>query len=191
MNIAAGDPLERGKYLKDFEPKEYLLRLMNEKFNGYVCISIHGKTGIEEGVIVLHNGLIVSSDYEYFRYNKRVKGNEGIKRCLNAFLSGTGIVDSFSLSPYQVQLILTLNEDCALTTKIEASTLALPSTFSQAYEDEQVALAPKPVEEMTRDVLLKKYGISKLAPPKVTRTGLLETAKKEHEDVKKLLGVED
>lgn len=178
MNIAAGVPLERGKYLGEFSPQEYLSSLMKQKFNGYVCACIRGRTGLEEGVLVFHNGEIASVDYEYYRYNRNFMAADGLARCLNALLAKSGIVDSFSLSPYQVQLVLTLNEDCNLKEKVNEQALLkmMPRVFNQSYED---ALTPIKSAEVSREDLLKKYGITSLVAPGATRTELIKTAKSE------------
>jgi hypothetical protein len=185
MNIAASEPLERGKYLGEVDTKEYVLKMMAGKFNGYICVTIAGRGGIEEGVIVFHDGAIVSSDYEYFRYDKRFKADEGLKRSLNALCSKKGVIDSFSLSPYQVQLILTLNEDCTLAQKVMPETLAMPAAFSSSYE-EQLEEVPAPKED-ERTALLKKYGIVTLREPTVTKGALIAGAMDEHVKLEELL----
>lgn len=187
MNIASGTPVQRGVSLSDINPKEYLVKLMEEKFNGYTCVTIKGRTGIEEGVLVFHGGKIVSSDYEYYRYNKRYVAEEGLLRTLNAFLASKGVMDSFSLSPYQVQLIMTLNDDCNLKNEIlSAASLPFPNSFSYSFEE---ALGETRVEakEYAKEVLLKKYGLSRLAGPKVTRAVLLESADEENKRIDKII----
>ena len=182
MNIAVGNAVEMGKILGTFDVKSYLIRLMDEKFNGYVCITALGKTGLEEGLLIFHNGLIASSDYEYYKYNKRFKAEEGLKRTLNAFYAKNGVVDSFSLSVYQVQLILTLNEECNLHEKIGKENLKLPESFSFSFEEE---LMEKKEEVVSKEVLLKKYGLARLFAPGATRKELIESMKKEHEFIEK------
>lgn len=187
MNIASGTPVQRGISLSDINPKEYLVKLMTEKFNGYTCVTIKGKKGIEEGILVFHDGNIVSSDYEYYRYNKRYVAEEGLLRTLNAFLASKGVVDSFSLSPYQVQLIMTLNDDCNLKNEImSVASLPFPNSFSYSYE-EALAETKGETKEYAKEVLLKKYGLSKLAAPKITRAVLLESAEEENEKIDKII----
>ena len=150
MNIAAGKPVERGRRLTEINVDSYVKKLMSEAFNGYVCIATHGKTGLEEGVLVLHNGQIASSDYDYYAFNKNYTAEEGLARTLNALKAEKGILDSFALSSYQVQLILTLNEECTLKQRVDASTFQIPSVFSNTFEDkllgEQQAQVEKQVE---------------------------------------------
>jgi hypothetical protein len=187
MNIASGTPVQKGVTLSDVNPKEHVVKLMREKFNGYTCVTIKGKNGVEEGVLVFHDGNIVSSDYEYYRYNKRYTAEEGLIRTLNAFLASKGVVDSFSLSPYQVQLIMTLNDDCNLKNEImSASSLPFPNAFSYSYEDALME-TKRETKEYAKDVLLKKYGLSRMVGPKVTRAVLLESADDENKRIDKMI----
>jgi len=187
MNIASGTPVQKGVTLSDVNPKEHVVKLMREKFNGYTCVTIKGKNGVEEGVLVFHDGNIVSSDYEYYRYNKRYTAEEGLIRTLNAFLASKGVVDSFSLSPYQVQLIMTLNDDCNLKNEImSASSLPFPNAFSYSYEDALME-TKRETKEYAKDVLLKKYGLSRMVGPKVTRAVLLESADDENKRIDKMV----
>jgi hypothetical protein len=187
MNIASGTPVQKGVSLSDINPKDYIVELMAEKFNGYTCVAIKGKNGIEEGVLVFHDGKIVSSDYEYYRYNKRVVSEEGLLRTLNAFLASKGVMDSFSLSPYQVQLIMTLNDDCNLKNEITSSaSLPFPNAFSYSYEEALVE-TKRETKEYAKDVLLKKYGLSRMAGPKVTRAILLESADDENKRIDRMI----
>lgn len=187
MNIASGTPVQKGVTLSDVNPKEHVVKLMREKFNGYTCVTIKGKNGVEEGVLVFHDGNIVSSDYEYYRYNKRYTAEEGLIRTLNAFLASKGVVDSFSLSPYQVQLIMTLNDDCNLKNEImSASSIPFPNAFSYSYEDALME-TKRETKEYAKDVLLKKYGLSRMVGPKVTRAVLLESADDENKRIDKMI----
>lgn len=178
MNITAGNPIERAKSLKDTHPKEYLQKLIKQAFSGYVCVCIHGKMGLEEGVMVFHDGWVVSSSYEYFYYNKEYKSTEALERCLNSLLAQVGVIDTFSLSAYQVQLILTLNEESNLPDKIGAENFTLPVNFSFKYEDELRKEMPDE-EEITKEEMLKRLGITRLAGEKTTRGELLKKAKEE------------
>ena len=187
MNIASGTPVQKGVALRDVNPKEHVVKLMKEKFNGYTCVTIKGKNGVEEGVLVFHDGNIVSSDYEYYRYNKRYTAEEGLIRTLNAFLASKGVVDSFSLSPYQVQLIMTLNDDCNLKNEIMSeSSIPFPNAFSYSYED-ALTETKRETKEYAKDVLLKKYGLSRMVGPKVTRAVLLESADDENKRIDKMV----
>lgn len=161
MNIASGVACERGKALGKFDPKEYLLKLMNEKFCGYISLTVSGDKGFEEATIVLNNGQITCCDYEYFKFNRKFSAEDGLKRAFNAFLAKNGVLDCFSLRPQQVQLVMTLNEDCVLREPVGEHALALPASFSTDYEKEVAGELAK--TEETRSWFLKKYGLTKLS----------------------------
>ncbi|MEM0372818.1 MAG: DUF2226 domain-containing protein [archaeon] len=181
MNISAGTPLERGKKTSETNARSYLEKLMSEKFSGYVSVSSMGKYGLEEGTIVIHNGSIVSSDYEYYKFNLSFKSSAGLERALNAMTSSNGVLDSFSLTSNQVQLILALNEEANLPVPVTKETLKVPSSFSQSYEEE-LSLSLPPAE-MSKEQLFKKLGLSRPPGEKADRETLVEKANSENQDV--------
>ncbi|NYZ79883.1 DUF2226 domain-containing protein [Candidatus Micrarchaeota archaeon] len=181
MNISAGTPLERGKKISETNVRDYIERLMAERFDGYVSISSMGKYGLEEGTIVFHNGAFVSSDYEYCKFNKSFKSTLGLERSLNALLSKNGVLDSFSLTANQVQLILALNEEANLEAPVTKETMKIPVSFSQSYEEDLSSSLPSP--EMSKEQLFKKLGLSKQPGEKTTRETLMEKAKAEDKEI--------
>lgn len=187
MNITAGTPFELGKGLESIRPKDYLANLMQKGFSGYACVAVHGKMGLEEGVLVFHSGSIVSSEYNYFYFNKSFKAEQGLEKSLNAFLSSAGILDAFSLTSSQVQLVLTLNEENNLKTQITPANLSFPVSFSYSYEDELRKEKPEE-EEVTKEEMLKRLGLTRLVGSKTTRGELVKKAK---EDVWKEMGDEE
>lgn len=184
MNIAAGNPIERGKYLEQLNPKEYVSKLLDEKFNGYLCVSIHGLRGIEEGVIFFHSGSIVSSNYEYYKFNKAYLGEQALERSLNALLAKTGVVDLYSLSSYQVQLVLTLNEENNLKQKQAKTEIVFPTSFNEAYEKQLIVESG---EELSKEELLKKFGLKKTAGKDDTQNQLMNKAREETTQIEKTI----
>ena len=182
MNVAAGNPVERGKYLEQINPKQYVNKLIIEQFNGYLCVSIHGLKGLEEGTIFFHNGNIVSSNYEYFKFNKAYLAEEAIKRSLNALLAKTGVIDLYSLSSYQVQLILTLNEENNLKNKITKKEFNFPLSFNEDYEKQ---LITELGEDISKEDLLKRFGLTKTVARDSTRIQLISKANAENEQIEK------
>jgi hypothetical protein len=188
MNIASGTPVQKGVNLADINPRDYLAKLMEEKFTGYMCITVKGKTGLEEGTLVFHNGNIVCSDYEYYKYDKKFTAEEGLARIVNCLLASKGLIDTFSLSPYQVQLIMTLNEDSNLKSEVMSSdSLQFPASYSTAYEDSLTKVEKPEEKPYEKEVLLKKYGLSRMMGPKVTRAILLESADEENIKIDKMM----
>lgn len=161
MNIASGVAVDRGKALGKFDPKEYLTKLMKEKFNGYVCLTVSGEKGFEETTLIFSDGRVTCCDYEYFKFNRKFSAEDGLKRALNAFTARNGVLDCFSLRPQQVQLVMTLNEDCVLKQAMGEAELAFPAAHIADFEKEVAGEIAK-VEE-TKTWFLKKYGLGKLS----------------------------
>ena len=184
MNVAAGNPVERGKYLEQINPKQYVNKLIDEQFNGYLCVAIHGLKGLEEGTIFFHNGNIVSSNYEYFKFNKAYLAEEAIKRSLNSLLAKTGVIDLYSLSSYQVQLILTLNEENNLKEKISRKELNFPLSFNEDFEKQLVIESG---EDVSKEELQKRFGLTKTVARDSSRTQLLNKANEENKAIEKAI----
>ncbi len=184
MNIPTGSPVERGREVPKINPRKYMHQLMDQGFRGYNSITIHGETGLEEGTIIYRNGEIISGDYVYFRYNKQYQAEEGIKRALNALRSRNGVIDTYSLTSHQVELILTLNEDCTLREPISKDKLQLPSHFTRDYEEK---LIKKKTQELSRDELLRKYGLTALQTSRDTGGQLIQKAREERRSLEKFL----
>ncbi len=178
MKLPAGNPIERGKTLKELNAEEHLKKLSEEQFTGYLCVTIHGKKGIEEGILLYHKGKIVASSYEYFYYDRTFKAEEALKRTLNALKANFGVVDYFSLSPSQVQLALTLNDEFNLEKALEFEEINLPKVFSQEFE-EKIA---EEQGELSKEEFFKKLGLQK-AGKKATYAQIVEKAKKEAEPI--------
>ncbi len=178
MNITAGIPVERGKYLEELNPREYLLKLLKEGFSGYVCITIHGKMGLEEGILVMHENKIVATDYQYFFFNQEYKSQDALERALNAFLAPLGVVDVYSLSAYQVQLVMTLNEEHNLQVPVATESLTIPASFSYQFEDQLRDKSPEE-GELTKEEMLKRLGITRYTGSKTTRAELQKMSKQD------------
>ncbi len=184
MNVPTGEPIERGTKVPKINPRQYIESLMDKDFDGYISITIKGETGLEEGTLVYQEGEIVSSDYLYFRYNKQYKAKDGLKRTLNAFNSRNGIIDTYKLSSHQTQLILTMNRDCKLMEPINKEKLDIPRKFTLEYEEE---LIEEETKQLTREQLMKKYGLTGLKESEDTGGQLIQKAREEHRTLEKFL----
>lgn len=184
MDIPTGEPVERGREIPNIDPENYISRLMDEDFTGYSAITIHGETGLEEGVIVYHNGEIRASDYLYFRYDEECKVKDGLERSLNALRSENGIIDTYKLSSHQLQLVITLNEESVIEKPISKEELEIPESFSIYYEEQ---LMEEETKELSRNQLLKKYGLTALSSSKDTAGQLVQKAREEHRTLEDFL----
>lgn len=184
MNVPTGEPIERGRKVTKINSRDYVKSLMEKEFTGYSAITIHGETGLEEGIVIYQNGEIVASDYSYFRYNKQYRAKEGLDRAFNALNSRSGVLDTYKLSSHQLQLVITLNDECTLGEPINQENLDIPSMFRREYEEQ---LIEEETEEMTREQLMKKYGLTGLQDNKDTGGQLLQKAREEHRTLRKFL----
>lgn len=184
MNVPTGEPVERGREVQKIQPKEYITNLMDKDFTGYTAVTIHGETGLEEGIAAYKNGEIVSSSYMYFRYNEHYRAEDGMKRFINALNSRNGIIDTYKLSSHQIQLVLTLNEECALEEPVNKEGLEVPAQFNTGYEEK---LIKEETRELTREQLMKKYGLTGLRESEDTGGQLLQKAREEHRTLRKFL----
>lgn len=184
MNLPAGVVIETGKETTSIEPKKYVEKLIDEKFNGYLCVTIHGKQGLEEGVIVFNNGGIVSSNYDYYKFNKSFLGESALERSLNALNSKIGVIDLFSLTSYQVQLILTLNEENNLKEEVTKENLKVLNYFNEDYEKK---LIEETGEGMEKVDLMKKFGLTRAVAKDSTRNQLMNKAIEENSEIEKTI----
>ncbi len=184
MKLSAGSPVETGKELASIVPAQYVKKLMDESFNGYFCITIHGKQGLEEGIVVFSNGKIVSSNYDYYKFNKSFLAEEALERSLNALNAKIGVIDLFSLNSYQVQLILTLNEENNLKQAVDKENLKILNYFKEDYEKQ---LAEESGEGIQKEDLFKKFGLTKTIAKDSSMAQLLNKAKSENDEIKKTL----
>jgi hypothetical protein len=184
MNLSAGKPVETGIEVQSIDASKYVTKLMDEKFNGYLCVTIHGKEGLEEGVIVFNEGSIVSSNYDYYKFNKSFLAEEALERSLNALNARIGVIDLFALNSYQVQLILTLNEENNLKEVVTKDNLKIKNYFNEDYEKEVIDEAG----EVTSKVdLFKKFGLTKTVAKDSTRNQLMKRAVDENKQIEETM----
>lgn len=152
-----GIPIKQGVDVATVNFMGLLAEVMKKKFDGYLCICVQGRGGMEEGTLVFEDGRIVASMYEYFRYNKILMGEQAFARVLNASAAKHGIIEIYQLTAEQVQLILAFNEQ-AIFVPVERDLRNVNiNEFSIAYE-ERVQEEKKESKD-TKENLLKKYKI--------------------------------
>ena len=135
MKLVAGTPV---KTLVDLSSVD-LQRLVEgelsaKKFCGYVCLTIRGENGFEEGVLLIDGGKIVGCSYEYLAFGKQFFGKNAFQRFVNALAARTGVVDVFELKPDDVHGILALNRDVLCSAS--GRDLVKPKEFSPFFEQE-------------------------------------------------------
>ena len=155
MNLPAGTPLKTGLEVANVEFYALLKELDKLKFNGYVCLTVAGEKGFEEGAQIFDDGKPVASVYEYYKYRKTYYGEEAFNRVLNAAVAKEGIIDVFELSKEQVHLILAFNEK-AINVPSPQQLAPRKLVHSPAYENQAASSLVPP----TRDALLRKYKLA-------------------------------
>ena len=145
MNVPVGIPKIRGKKLSAGTIAEDLGTFMDQNGTGYFCITIKGKYGLEEGLIVIENGQAIGSYYEYLNFGKSFHAKEGLVRTLNAFHAKHGVYDCFELSVQQIELLKIFNEDMLFLEPMDYSALdgMIPVSFSTKFEEELVSKKEK------------------------------------------------
>jgi hypothetical protein len=162
LNFPYGNPVKTGIDAASVDFLALLRELQAKMFNGYLCITVKGVGGLEEGVMVFDNGKIVASVYEYFKYNKTILGDQAFFRVLNASAAKHGVIDLYQLSNEQVQLILAFNEQAiSIPTEKDFKSVKL-DRFNPAFE-EQVREQAKAETEAE---LLKKYKLGEVREEK-------------------------
>ncbi|MBU1198055.1 DUF2226 domain-containing protein [Candidatus Micrarchaeota archaeon] len=171
INLPAGTVVKTGVDVAAIDFRALLHELKQKLFNGYICISIQGKNGLEDGSLVFDSGKIVAAFYEYLMHHKDMVGDAAFIRVVNASMARTGLIDIYQLSNDQVQLILAFNENAiCLPSENDLRKLQFPS-FSEELEVQ--AVGSLLVEN--KDSLLRKYklaDISMESPPDTSHSDI-------------------
>ena len=191
MNLPSGLAMKTGIDVATLDFPALIKELIRKKFSGYVCITIQGKGGIEEGTLVFNAGKPTAAVYEYLRYNKAMLAKDAVPRLFNAAAATYGVVDIYQLTPEQVQLILAFNETAVLPTVLtERDVDSFTTTsFSEKFEDELGVAEeePKKVQKLLSLVEKIKGERSKLTEIKLAteEEGESETEEAKHSKKKR------
>lgn len=163
INLPAGTVIKTGVDAATIDFKALLRELREKMFNGYLCITVQGGSGLEDGALVFDSGKIVAAFYEYLRVAKDVQGDAAFLRVLNASLAPTGSIDIYQLSNDQVQLILAFNEEAICLPSENDLRKFTATTFSDQYEKQTLGL-----ETATdKNALLRRYKLAAVSAPAV------------------------
>lgn len=136
--------------------------LMEEKFTGYVIITLEGYKGVEEGVLVFKKGEVIGSAYEYMNLNALVLGNFALPQVFNCAAAKNNTADLVALSAPHIDLILAFNEKIQLTkpfSKKNVKELRVES-YSNKYAEKILQELSKETTDKTG--LLKKFGLTEI-----------------------------
>lgn len=161
MNIPVGTPRIQGRRIASVNITKDLTGFMERNNIGYFCVTTKGRKGIEEGLIIIENGLAIGAYYEYLSLGVSFHAQEGLKRTLNAFFAPKGVYDSYELTVQQIELLKIFNEDMLFleplnTTKLQGM---VPTSYSYTLEEEVLEKKKKGREDILKDRGLTKVEI--------------------------------
>ena len=151
-----GKIIEKDVKLSKVKFKELFLRLMSQKFSGYVVVTVKGKSGIEESMMVFDESKIIGGAYEYLSFGKLLLGDDAKDRMFNALAAKVGYMDIVALTKDKMQLVLAFNSKTTFEQPIDKKSLekTLKTTFDNKFESEDLKN-----KEVTRDDVLHKYNL--------------------------------
>lgn len=110
MNLPVLNPVVKNVPLDRIIPDKLFLDLSEKRFEGYIYLTIYGKYGFEESIIVFSKGDIDGFIFLINGYDIELYGKEASGFCLNCFGAKQGILNLFALTGDQIKLILLFNE---------------------------------------------------------------------------------
>ncbi|MAG22257.1 MAG: hypothetical protein CL943_03050 [Candidatus Diapherotrites archaeon] len=159
MNIPIGTLVEENISLKGTDIKQKISTLLEQGFTGYLVLTVEGRSGIEEGLLLLKNGLAVGAIYEYVKFAKSFYGDHAFEQLFNSSLAEFGVMDIGSLSKQQVELIIAFNEKIEFKKALEPKELEklVPKKFDADVAEK--ALGKKFKKKESKFDVFKKLGL--------------------------------
>ena len=140
MNIPVGEMVEENVSLKEMNLRQKLSKLMRESFSGSVVLTVEGRSGIEEGLVLLKEGMAFGALYEYIRFGKIVYGETALKQLLNSATVEFGVMDVGSLTKQQIELIIAFNEKIELKKPLSEKDIAklMPKKYDAGVAEKEI-----------------------------------------------------
>ena len=159
MNIPVGEIIEENVSLKEVNLGKKLSGLMSKQFTGYVVLTVEGRSGIEEGLGIIKNGILIGGIYEYIRFGKIIYGDTAIAQLLNSGLAEFGVMDIGRLSKQQIELIIAFNERIELKNQLSQKELAsaTPKKYNAGAAETEFGEELK--EKESKFDILKRIGL--------------------------------
>lgn len=154
--------MEKGIEAKDFSLEKRLSELSGEHFSGYIVLTIEGYSGIEEGVILLRNGEMTGSVFEFVKFGEKVFSEDALRLTANASKAQHGIVDVIELSRQQAELVIAFSDKMAFNRPLQPKDLSrvLPSSYDTELIKKFVGDRLR--KEESRFDVLRKLGLKEL-----------------------------
>lgn len=147
MDLPVGEFLESGIIVKGNIVKEKIAALLETDFAGYAVVTIKGRSGIEEGALLMQQNRVIGAIFDYLRFSKKVLGDSAVVHFFNAAKADFAVMDIISLTKQQIELIIAFNE------KIELSKPVLPRDLARIGVEK---FNPGLAESVLGNELLKK-----------------------------------
>ncbi len=162
MNIPVGEVVEEHKSFSEIAPFTKLENLLDSGFDGYFVAAIEGISGLEEGLLLIKENMIVGAVFVSLRINKHVYGPLALRLVFNLLNAKKGMFDLNKLSRQQIDLIIAFNDRITLVKPVEKQLLL--KLQSGSY---QGALVSKILElelesSASKHHLLKKLGLGSI-----------------------------
>ena len=160
MNLPSSKPFKTSLTLKQSTIQNSFSELITLKFTGYVALMNKSVKGLEEGILILKNGLITGCAYDFLNYNKTIYGDKALELFSNSCLNKEQLIDIYFLDLDQVDLVLAFNQAIKVN-QINLDLLKLVQGLQNKNYLLDFSLNEISVKvESSKDDLLRKYGFS-------------------------------
>jgi len=156
MNIPSGKQIVSKLNIREIDAKTMLSDLLRKKFNGYICITVNGSAGFEDGILILELGAIKGCHYKLLQNNKNYYAESALKLFLNSYGAEFGTIDVYGLTKEQVDLILTFNEKVKIKDITDINSIA--DLFVSHYNSD-LTLNKDVKKSVSKYDLLKSIGL--------------------------------
>ncbi len=162
MNIPVGRVEQEHVSFSEAEPFAKLEQLLKSGFNGYLVATIEGISGLEEGLLMMRESLVVGAVFDALRVKKQVYGVPALRLVFNLLKAQKGVFDLSMLSKQQIDLIMAFNEKIKLPKPIDLDALKRLKPASYRAEVVSKELAVDLGSKDTRYNLLKQFGLGSI-----------------------------
>lgn len=162
MRLPAGQRIAQEKNLAEIDFPMMLYGLIEEEHTGYVVVTSKTELGIEEGLIILRQGVIAGSYFEFMKFDVTFYGEKALPHVFNAVKAEKGIVEVYSISMHELDLVTAFNEDLKVEKEYSQRDLENMAQESYNLELSEEALKDKISKGATKHDLLMGMGLGSL-----------------------------
>jgi hypothetical protein len=163
MNLPVINPIVRNVPLDKIDSHKLFLDLSEKNFDGYCYLTVLGKYGFEESILILSKGQIVGSIFLITGYDVELYGKDAILYCLNSYGLNKGMLNIFALTQDQIKLILLFNEK--IKYQLNISDKKKNSIFINLKYDEkkiELLLSEKIKTEISSKEIINNFNLNDL-----------------------------